>query len=136
MNVAGVQTCALPISDAGTASPMVGPDGDVYFGVLENPFPYNHDRGWMLHYNWNLQVQKATGAFGWDDTASVVPSKAVPSYVGSSPYLILTKYNNYAGVGGDGHNKVAILDPNATQVDPITGVTVMQEVITVLGVTP
>lgn len=124
------------LPDSGTASPMVGPDGDVYFGVLENPFPYNHDRGWMLHYNWNLKVQKTTGAFGWDDTASVVPSKSVPSYIGPSPYLILTKYNNYAGVGGDGHNKVAILDPNGTQVDSITGVTVMKEVLTVLGVTP
>ncbi|HVT14038.1 MAG TPA: hypothetical protein VHE55_17375 [Fimbriimonadaceae bacterium] len=125
---------ALP--DSGTASPMVGPDGDVYFGVLENPFPYNHDRGWMLHFNWNLKVQKPTGAFGWDDTASVVPARAVPSYIGSSPYLILTKYNNYAGVGGDGRNKVAILDPNSTQVDPITGNTVMKEVLTVVGVTP
>ena len=34
-----------------TASPLVGPDGDVYFGVLENPFASNHDRGWLLHFN-------------------------------------------------------------------------------------
>jgi len=123
------------LPDQGTASPMVGPDGDVYFGVLENPFPYNHDRGWMLHFNEKLTVQKPTGAFGWDDTAAVVPSAAVPSYMGTSRYLILTKYNNYAGVGGDGHNKVGILDPNDTQVDPITGNTIMKEIITVLGVT-
>jgi hypothetical protein len=129
------------LPDDGTASPTVGPDGDVYFGVLENPFPENNDRGWMLHYNSTLSTTKTPGAFGWDDTASIVPASCVPSYSGTSSYLILTKYNNYAGVGsaphtGDGHNKVAILDPNATMVDPITGATVMKEVITVLGVTP
>jgi len=125
---------ALP--DQGTASPMVGPDGDVYFGVLENPFAYNHDRGWMLHFNSTLNIQKPTGAFGWDDTAAVVPARAVPSYSGSSAYLICTKYNNYAGEGGNGHNKVGILDPNNSMIDPISGYPVMQEVITVLGVTP
>jgi hypothetical protein len=61
----------------------------------------------------------------------------VPSYAGSSSYLLLTKYNNYLGVGtGDGQNKLAILDPNATEIDPITGATVMKEVLTVLGPTP
>jgi hypothetical protein len=124
------------LPDAGTASPMVGPDGDVYFGVLENPFPYNHDRGWMLHFDAKLQMSKPTGAFGWDDTASVVPSYAVPSYTGSSAYLILTKYNNYAGVGGTGVNNVGILDPNATQIDSITGNTVMREILVRPGITP
>ncbi|HWA83757.1 MAG TPA: hypothetical protein VG820_10005, partial [Fimbriimonadaceae bacterium] len=124
------------LSDAGTASPMIGPDGDVYFGVLESPSRYNHSRGWMLHFNSALTVQKPTGAFGWDDTPSVVPAWCVPSYLGSSSYLILTKYNNYAGVGGDGVNKVAVLDPNDTQVDLVTGKTVMKEILTVKGVTP
>jgi hypothetical protein len=130
-----LQDATLP--DDGTASPTVGPDGDVYFGVLENPFPVNNDRGWMLHYNSTLSTTKIPGAFGWDDTGSIVPASAVPSYAGSSSYLLLTKYNNYAGVGnGNGHNKVAILDPNALMTDPVTGVNVMKEVITVLGVTP
>jgi hypothetical protein len=50
----------------------------------------------------------------------------------------MTKYNNYAGVGtGNGKNRIAILDPNATQKDPILPrVLVMKEVITILGVTP
>ena len=124
------------ITDDSTATPTVGPDGDVYYGVLEGNFPSNHDRGWMLHFSGDLATTNVPGAFGWDDTASVVPSSAVPSYTGRSSYLILTKYNNYAGVGGDGHNKVAVLDPNTSQVDSITGATVMHEVITVLGVTP
>jgi uncharacterized repeat protein (TIGR01451 family) len=130
------QNALLP--DDGTASPMVGPDGDVYFGVLENPFPANHDRGWMLHFSGDLSQVKTPGAFGWDDTASVVPASMVPSYHGTSSYLIMTKYNNYAdpGLGGDGVNKIAILDPNATETDPITGATVMNEVLTIAGVTP
>ena len=126
---------AANMTDDSTASPTIGPNGDVFYGVLEGNFPSNHDRGWMLHFSGDLAATKIPGAFGWDDTASIVPSSAVPSYTGLSSYLILTKYNNYAGVGGDGHNKVAILDPIATETDPITGATVMQEVLTVLGVT-
>ena len=130
------QNALLP--DISTASPMVGPDGDVYFGVLENPFPSNHDRGWMLHFSGDLSQVKTPGAFGWDDTASVVPASMVPSYHGSSTYLLMTKYNNYAdpGLGGDGVNKIAILDPNATMTDPITGAKVMNEMLTIAGVTP
>jgi len=124
------------LPDDGTASPTVGPDGDVYFGVLENPFPSNHDRGWLLHFSGNLSQTKTPGAFGWDDTASIVPASTVPTYTGSSSYLLMTKYNNYAGEGGDGVNKIAILDPNATMVDPVTGATVMNEVLTIAGVTP
>src|SRR5262245_62688729 len=88
------------VSDNSSASPMVGPDGDVYYGVLGNPS--NGSRGWMLHFSGNLAV-KTPGAFGWDSTASVVATSMVPSYTGTSPYLIFTKYNNYAGLdGGDG----------------------------------
>ena len=75
----------------------------------------NHDRGWLLHFNSSLtQTQDCPGAFGWDDTASVVPASMVPSYNGNSSYLLMTKYNNYAdpGLGGDGVNKIAILDPH------------------------
>ncbi|HEX3152009.1 MAG TPA: Ig-like domain repeat protein [Gemmataceae bacterium] len=127
---------AALLPDDGTASPTVGPDGDVYMGVLENPFPSNHDRGWLLHFTGDLATAKTTGAFGWDDTASIVPANMVASYAGPSTYLMMTKYNNYAGVGGDGVNKVAILDPNATMTDPITGHTVMKEILTIAGVTP
>lgn len=108
------------------------------FVFIEANFPSNHARGWMLHFNAGLTMTKAPGAFGWDDSASIVPRNLVPSYKGPSSYLILTKYNNYAdqGIGGNGLNKVAILDPNVTMGDPITGATVMNEVITVLGRTP
>lgn len=125
------------LPDDGTATPCVGPDGDVFFGVLENPFGSNNLRGWMLHFDGALSQTKLPGAFGWDDTASIVPASACPSYTGTSSYLVLTKYNNYGGIGsGTGLNKVAVLDPNVSMTDPISGRTVMNEVITVLGPTP
>jgi hypothetical protein len=124
------------LPDNGTACPTIGPDGDVYQGVLENPIDYNHQRGWLLHFSGDLSVQKPTGAFGWDDTPSMVPAAMVPSYTGTSTYLIVTKYNNYAFAGGDGTNKLAVLDPHDTQIDPISGTTIMKEILTILGPTP
>ena len=126
------------LADESSATPTVGPDGDVYFGVLENPFPDHNDRGWMLHFNSDLSQQKIPGSFGWDDTPSIVDASLVASYQGTSKYLLMTKYNNYAGINtGNGHNRIAILDPNATENDPVIPTTqVMKEVITKLGVTP
>ena len=124
------------LSDDGTASPMVGVDGDVYYGVLENPEGENHYRGWLLHFDRLLATSKTPGAFGWDDTASMVPSFMVPSYTGTSPYLLMTKYNDYADGGGTGMNKLALLDPNATETYTLTGTAVMNEVLTILGPTP
>jgi len=128
------------VSSDSSASPTVGPDGDVYYGVLEsNCCTAHNDRGWMLHFDATLSQTKIPGSFGWDATAAIVPARAVPSYQGTSTYLILTKYNNYAGLGtGDGVNKVAILDPKASFADPYSSpqAQVMQEVITVAGVTP
>ena len=99
---------------------------------------YNHDRGWLLHFSGDLSQSKTPGAFGWDDTASVVPASMAPSYHGTSSYLLMTKYNNYAGAGGDGVNKLAILDPQGTMNYSAGGsnVTVMSEVLTIAGVTP
>ncbi len=126
------------VPDDGTATPLVGPDGDVYFGVLENPCCENHDRGWLLHFNGALTQTNIPGSFGWDDTPSVVPASLVASYHGGSPYLLMCKYNNYADyfAGGDGVNKIAILDPRNSMSSPINGATVMSEVITVTGPTP
>ncbi|MFL6675639.1 MAG: hypothetical protein ACJ8LG_20380 [Massilia sp.] len=128
---------AATISDDGTASPMVGPDGDVYMGVLETTYQQHNARGWLLHFDASLGTAKTPGSFGWDDTPSVVPASMVPSYSGSSKYLLTIKYNNYARAGtGDSKNKVAVLDPNASQPDPIvSSVAVMKEVLTVLGQT-
>src|SRR5579872_719761 len=128
-------TNALLLDDS-SASPTVGPDGDVYYGVFEQACCSNNDRGWLLHFDKTLTHSKTPGAFGWDTTASIVTAKLVPSYHGTSTYLVLTKYNNYKETGGDGQNRIAVLDPNAGMTDPITGAAVMKEVITILGVTP
>lgn len=125
------------IDDNSTASPTVAPNGDVFFGVLESTIPNHNTRGWLLHFDAALSAQMSPGSFGWDDTASLVPATAVPSYTGSSSYLLVTKYNNYGGIGtGDGVNKIAVLDPTATETDPISGIPVMKEVLTIAGVTP
>jgi hypothetical protein len=129
---------AATVSDDGTASPAIGPDGDVFFGVLETTYAQHNARGWLLHFDASLAVAKTPGSFGWDDTASIVPATLVPSYTGSSKYLVMTKYNNYGRAGsGDSKNKVALLDPNGSQNDFIApAVSVMKEVLTILGTTP
>ena len=125
------------VSDTSTASPMVGPDGDVYYGVLDSVRNDHNGRGWLLHFDAALASLKTPGSFGWDDTPSVVPASMVTGYAGSSAYLLLCKYNNYWGAGtGDGQNKMAVLDPGAADADFISPtVQVMREVLTVLGPT-
>ena len=119
--------------DISTASPTVGPDGDVYYGTDNG----NHSRGVLNHFSADLSQTKTAASFGWDDTASIVPRSMVPQYQGSSSYLLLIKYNDYAGAGGTGVNRMAIVDPNnLTQIDPLTGGTVMKEILTIAGVTP
>jgi hypothetical protein len=129
--------------------PMVGPDGDVFMGVFGSggfAGDYRESHGWMLHFDSNLNLKGAIGAFGWDDTATIVPSSLVPQYSGTSSYLLLTKYNNYAwsdfwttpvDPGADGQNMVALLDPNdSSGVDRQTGINCMNPVIVVYGITP
>ena len=124
------------VSDDSSASPTVGPDGDVYFGVLERTFGSHNARGWLLRFDADAAPKGVPGGFGWDTTPSIVPVSMVPSYAGPSSYLLMTKYNNYAGVGsGDGANRIAVIDPNSTQTDPISGRTIMREVLTILGPT-
>lgn len=133
---------ALLINES-SASPMVGPDGHVFMGVFGNQWRESH--GWMLQFDGNLSQTNASGkrypvgAFGWDDTASVVPSTMVSGYRGRSSYLIVTKYNNYddngSDPGADGSNKIAVLDPtsDANSKDRQSGIPVMNEIMTVLG---
>jgi hypothetical protein len=112
--------------DESTASPMVAPDGTVFQGVFGNP--YNGSRGFLLHFSADLSTEYTPGAFGWDDTPSIVPASMVPSYTGSSSYLILSKYNDYSNAdfggpnsgyyGGNGVNEMAVLDPYSAVPDP------------------
>jgi hypothetical protein len=125
------------ISDISTSTPMVAPDDDVYFGVFGNTG--NGSRGFLLRFSGNLLTTKTPGAFGWDYTPGIVPASMVPSYTGPSSYLLFCKYNNYISQDGDGVNRVAILDPNSTQLDPHSSalnMVEMREVLTLIGPTP
>jgi hypothetical protein len=127
-----------------TASVMVAPDGTVFQGVFGNP--YNGSRGFLLHFSGDLSTEYTPGAFGWDDTPSLIPASMVPSYTGSSSYLILAKYNNYANTetgqpfGGNGVNEIAILDPYTSQTDTRNdfnpNMQVMKEVMTIASPSP
>jgi hypothetical protein len=121
--------------DDSSASPTIGPDGDVYYGVLADDFGHN-GRGWMLHFSGDLATTKIPGSFGWDNTVAIVPASAVASYSGSSSYLLMSKYNNYYGFdSGNGHNEIAIIDPNAQQKDRFSSAMVMKEIMTKVGPT-
>lgn len=119
------------IDDDSSASPTIGPDGDVYYGVLDDG---DHNcRGWLLAFSSDLATENTPGSFGWDDTVSIVPAKDVRQYKAGGSYLLISKYNNYFDCGsGDGHNRIAILDPNATQKDQFSNATVMKEAETML----
>jgi len=129
------------LSDSSTASPAIGPDGDVYYGVLDGTREDHNGRGWLLHFDAALSQAKLPGSFGWDDTPAIVPAALVGGYTGASSYLLLVKYNNYYGSGtGDGQNQMAILDPQASQIDRFAPggaqVQVMKEALTITGPTP
>jgi hypothetical protein len=110
--------------DASTASPSVGPDGDVYLGV-NGSFLYMV----MLHFSGDLATTKLPSAFGWDYTPAFVPSSLVKGYRGPSSYLLFSKYNNYSS----GDYKIALLDPNVPETT--YGIPVMREVVTMRGPT-
>jgi hypothetical protein len=123
------------VSDDSSAAPTIGPDGEVYYGVVasqSNPTQHNC-RGWLLNFTADLGTENTPGSFGWDDTVSIVPADAAPQYAGKGSYYLMSKYNNYYDCGtGNGHNEIAILDPTATQQDEYSDVKVMKEVETIL----
>lgn len=122
------------ISPQSSAAPTVGPDGDVFFGVLGNPDERHDFRGWLLHFTARLRKARVPGSFGWDQTVSIVPSSSIKNYHGHSSYLLVSKYNDYlAGPHGTGRMQLALLDPHASQRDRFSDIRVMREVRTVLS---
>ncbi|HEX4157292.1 MAG TPA: hypothetical protein VHY79_02360 [Rhizomicrobium sp.] len=120
------------ILDDSSAAPTIGPDGSVYYGVVESSGEHNC-RGWLLAFSGDLTKENTPGSFGWDDTVSIVPASALGQKAGKSSYYLMSKYNDYYDCGsGTGNNEIAIIDPNGTQKDEYSDVTVMKEVETIL----
>lgn len=72
------------INDAGTSSPVVLPDGNVYFGAWGR---YNVSRGHSFKLRGSDGAILATYDFGWDDTQAVFPH--------GGTYSIVMKDNHY-----------------------------------------
>ncbi len=118
------------ISDDSSAAPTIGPDGQVFYGVVESS-PHNC-RGWMQQFSPDLAAEGTPGSFGWDDTVSIVPRRDTRPGT-AHDYYLMSKYTNYIDCdNGDGHNEIAILNPRKTQRDHYSSATVMKEVETIL----
>lgn len=88
------------VSDAGTSSPAVLPDGSIAVGVFT---AYNFFRGHLMKFD-------ATGGFlgsydfGWDITPAV--------YAHDGTYSVLIKDNHYATSDGTAFYDISSLDPD------------------------
>ena len=72
----------------------------------------------LLHFSGDLSTQKAPS--GWMGLHTrYCACQHGPSYSGTSSYLLFSKACVTMRNGdGDGINKITLLDPNATQIDP------------------
>lgn len=83
-------TNSLPsgrVLDDSTSSPVVAPDGSVYYGSYTR---YNYAQGHMLRYSSTGQFLNSF-IFGWDITPGI--------YSHGGTYSVVTKDNHYGGVG-------------------------------------
>ncbi|HEY2798830.1 MAG TPA: hypothetical protein VGK26_13140 [Thermoanaerobaculia bacterium] len=88
------------VSDLGTSSPVVLPDGTILVGTETT---YNYARGHLLQFNGAGSVL-ATYDFGWDITPAVFPH--------GGSYSILVKDNHYFGpTGTSGRFEITSLSP-------------------------
>ena len=65
-----------------SASPTIGPDGDVYFGVQEHLPPCARRPGLAAALQRHADQDEDPGSFGWDNTVSVMPARDIPGYHG------------------------------------------------------
>jgi hypothetical protein len=75
------------VIDDNTASPVVAPDGSIFWGAYTR---YNYAQGHMMKFSSSGHFLTSYG-FGWDDTPSIF------SHDGT--YSLLTKDNQYGGLG-------------------------------------
>jgi len=86
------------VNDAGTATPVVLPDGSVLIGTSTS---YNFSRGHLFKFS-AAGDALATYDFGWDITPAVLPHDGT--------YSILLKDNHYSSSDGDSYYDVTSLD--------------------------
>ncbi len=75
------------VLDDGTSSPVVAPDGSIFYGAYTR---YNYAQGHLMKFSSTGQYQGAY-RFGWDITPSI--------YAHDGTYSILMKDNQYGEVG-------------------------------------
>ncbi|HEX3553282.1 MAG TPA: hypothetical protein VIA62_08635 [Thermoanaerobaculia bacterium] len=73
--------------DDSTASPIVAPDGSIFYGVYTR---YNFAQGHLMHFSANGQVL-GSYLFGWDTTPSI--------WSHNGTYSVIMKENHYSNVG-------------------------------------
>ena len=86
------------VSDQGTSSPVVLPDGSVVVGTFTS---YNFFRGHLFKFSGSGDAL-ATYDFGWDITPAVWPHDGT--------YSLLLKDNHYTSANGDSYYDVTSLD--------------------------
>jgi hypothetical protein len=75
------------VVDDASSSPVVAPDGSVFYGAYSS---YNYSQGHLMHFDASGDY---TGAypFGWDTTPAI--------YVHDGTYSLVTKDNHYGSMG-------------------------------------
>jgi hypothetical protein len=98
-------TPAGRILDESSASPTIGPDGSIYYGVYTR---YNWAQGHLMHFDKNGHFLNAY-LFGWDATPGIYPH--------NNSYSVVLKENHYGGVGSY-CNDATICPPDRTATYP------------------
>jgi outer membrane protein assembly factor BamB len=74
------------VNDSSTSSPVVAPDGTIYYGSFTS---YNDGGGHLVHYS-AAGVYLGAYRFGWDTTPAIYPHDGT--------FSLVTKENRYGGV--------------------------------------
>ena len=75
------------VSDNSTSSPVVAPDGTIYYGAFTR---YNHSQGHMMRFS-SAGAYLSAYKFGWDVTPAI--------WQHDGTFSIVTKENRYVGLG-------------------------------------
>ena len=93
------------VLDDGTSSPVVAPDGSVFYGAYT---AYNYAQGHMMHFDASGNFLNAF-RFGWDITPAI--------YSHNGTYSVITKDNHYGGGSYCGVDQFCPPDRNAQNSD-------------------